>query len=388
MAKTELDAKIQLGSGETEIIIVNPNKKTKVGNFIGHRLVPGSVVGPLLLEDDYEQIRGVFSNYNVWVTPYNKSEKWAGGAYVDQSHGDDTLAQWTLSCCLEQLTHFTGFGDLTLSIGLCSKKLVGLSSKAILIMFLTHVICGLYCHIPLLITHSSNNTSSHSNNTTSIIYGVPRYAQPSRLEVDDVGYCHATRYFSKDILEILGLSLERILWRHLRYHQTMNLRVRISSPDDDQYYLENVFGNCIMSALPTTNNTCNNTFHELVSKLRSSIRKISDDYIEKAKNGDCYLNDLFGLMSFLAKGELEYCRFSNWCSFPIYEVDYGWGNPIWVCTTALPLKNTIILARSRCGEGIEAWVNMNQDNLQVLETQIQLISTNMLRMNENNLGGS
>ncbi|KAK6117228.1 hypothetical protein DH2020_049028 [Rehmannia glutinosa] len=157
----------------------------------------------------------------------------------------------------------------------------------------------------------------------------------------------------------------------------VNLRARIRSPDDDQYYLENVFGNCIMSSLATTNNTCNITFHELVSKLRSSIRKISDDYIEKAKNGDYYLNDLFGLMSFLAKGELEYCRFSSWCSFPIYEVDYGWGNPIWVCTTALPLKNNIILARSRCGDGIEAWVNMNQDNLQVLEMQIQLISTNM-----------
>ncbi|KAK6121500.1 hypothetical protein DH2020_044760 [Rehmannia glutinosa] len=157
----------------------------------------------------------------------------------------------------------------------------------------------------------------------------------------------------------------------------VNLRARISSPDDDQYYLENVFGNCIMSALATTNNTCNNTFHELVSKLRSSIRKISDDYIKKAENGECYLNDLFGLISFLAKGELEYCRFSSWCSFPIYEVDYGWGSPIWVCTTALPLKNVIVLARSRCGEGIEAWVNMNQDNLQVLETQIQLISTNM-----------
>ncbi|GFP84007.1 primary amine oxidase [Phtheirospermum japonicum] len=87
---------IRLGSGTTEITIVNPNKETKVGNYIGYRLIPGSPVGPLLLEDDYEQMRGAFSNYNVWVTPYNKFEKWAGGAYVDQSHGDDTLAQWTL----------------------------------------------------------------------------------------------------------------------------------------------------------------------------------------------------------------------------------------------------------------------------------------------------
>lgn len=96
VAKTESDAKIRLGTGATEIIVVNPNKKTKVGNNIGYRLIPGSLAGPLLWEDDHEQIRGAFSNYNVWVTPYNKSEKWAAGVYIDQAPGDDTLAKWTL----------------------------------------------------------------------------------------------------------------------------------------------------------------------------------------------------------------------------------------------------------------------------------------------------
>ncbi|KAK6117225.1 hypothetical protein DH2020_049036 [Rehmannia glutinosa] len=96
VAKTESDAKIRFGSGPAEIVVVNPNKQTKVGNDFGYRLIPGSAATPLLLEDDYAQIRGAFSNYNVWVTPYNKSEKWAGGVYVDQSHGDDTLAKWTL----------------------------------------------------------------------------------------------------------------------------------------------------------------------------------------------------------------------------------------------------------------------------------------------------
>ena len=75
---------------------MNPNKKTNVGNNVGYRLILGSVAQPLMSYGDYLQIRGAFTNNHVWVTPYNKSEKWAGGLYVDQSHGDDTLAVWSL----------------------------------------------------------------------------------------------------------------------------------------------------------------------------------------------------------------------------------------------------------------------------------------------------
>ncbi|WMV48038.1 hypothetical protein MTR67_041423 [Solanum verrucosum] len=79
------------------MIVVNPNKKTEVGNEIGYCLIPGgSATSPLLSDNDYPQIRGGFTKYNVWVTPYNKSEKWAGGLYTDQSHRDDALAIWSL----------------------------------------------------------------------------------------------------------------------------------------------------------------------------------------------------------------------------------------------------------------------------------------------------
>ncbi|KAH9765065.1 Amine oxidase [Citrus sinensis] len=94
-AKTEFEARLKLDTKPMEFAMVNPNKKTKIGHPVGYRLLPGLVVGPLLTDDDYPQIRAGFTDYNIWVTPYNKSEKYSGGNYVYQSHGDDTLLQWT-----------------------------------------------------------------------------------------------------------------------------------------------------------------------------------------------------------------------------------------------------------------------------------------------------
>ncbi|CAN1171714.1 Amine oxidase [copper-containing] alpha 2, peroxisomal, partial [Linum perenne] len=96
-ARTESEAKIRLGveGGPSEMVVVDPKRRTKNGNPVGYRLVPGPTISPLLTEDDYPQIRATFTNYNVWVTPYNRTERWAGGRFADQSRGDDTLAVWT-----------------------------------------------------------------------------------------------------------------------------------------------------------------------------------------------------------------------------------------------------------------------------------------------------
>ncbi|MFS7988487.1 putative primary-amine oxidase [Helianthus anomalus] len=96
VAKTEKDAQVKLKLYDpSEYHIINPSKKTRVGNPTGYKLVPGGTAASLLDLDDPPQKRGAFTNNQIWVTPYNKSEEWAGGLFTYQSHGDDTLAVWS-----------------------------------------------------------------------------------------------------------------------------------------------------------------------------------------------------------------------------------------------------------------------------------------------------
>lgn len=96
LAKTEKEAQIKLKLYDpAEFHMINPGKTTRVGNPVGYKVVPAGTAAGLLDLDDPPQKRGAFTNNQIWVTPYNRSEQWAGGLFVYQSKGDDTLAVWS-----------------------------------------------------------------------------------------------------------------------------------------------------------------------------------------------------------------------------------------------------------------------------------------------------
>ncbi|KAK6115692.1 hypothetical protein DH2020_007961 [Rehmannia glutinosa] len=112
----------------------------------------------------------------------------------------------------------------------------------------------------------------------------------------------------------------------------------------------------------------------LTAKLRNAIRMIDGEYVmNKIKNGgeDEYFE-------YEGEGFVEACVFSSWCKFGAYEVDFGWGKPHWVSTTAVPFKNLTVFIDTKCGDGIEAWVTMAEADMALIETNykqiIQLIS--------------
>ncbi|KAL2230534.1 UNVERIFIED_CONTAM: Vinorine synthase [Sesamum indicum] len=195
---------------------------------------------------------------------------------------------------------------------------------------------------------------------------------PTRVEVVSV-------FFWKHFMEV-AKSRNPEEKRTFAAFQAVNVRARKIPPQ----LLENVSGNCFMVPFAISESTeCRDVeeFHDLTRKLRSAIRKINEEYIQKSQIGNSYLDDLFSLSPLLFKGELESCVFSSWCGFPVYKVDYGWGNPVWFCSSCWPLKNFTVLMNSRYGDGIEAWVSTSKENIEMLETQINLIPAATLPIN-------
>ncbi|CAK7323713.1 unnamed protein product [Dovyalis caffra] len=96
VAKTEDDARVKLNLYDpSEFHLINPSRRSRLGNLAGYKIIPAGNAASLLDHLDPPQLRSAFTNNQIWVTPYNRNEQWAGGLFTYQSKGDDTLAVWS-----------------------------------------------------------------------------------------------------------------------------------------------------------------------------------------------------------------------------------------------------------------------------------------------------
>jgi primary-amine oxidase len=75
--------------------ITNPNTSNWVGKPTAYKLEAKSAVQPYTHPDSPSGKRGRFQQHQVWVTPYEPSERYPAGEFVNQSTGDDGLPAWT-----------------------------------------------------------------------------------------------------------------------------------------------------------------------------------------------------------------------------------------------------------------------------------------------------
>lgn len=144
----------------------------------------------------------------------------------------------------------------------------------------------------------------------------------------------------------------------------VNLRGRMLPP-----LPEYSFGNIFQMASAVTNGeACEFSF--LVGKLRAAFKKIDSEYIRNLLGENGYefaKNNFKDVGKLMSQKDMKVLRFSSWCGLPIYEADFGWGKPSWVSSASFPRKDTIFLMDSRWNGGIDAWLNMNEQDMAEFE---------------------
>ncbi len=95
MLKTEGDAKLNVSLEHPAMwMFTNENVKNALGQPTSFEIMPGETGISLLPSSEWPQKRAGFSEHNLWVTPYDPSERYASGVYVMGSKGEDSLPEW------------------------------------------------------------------------------------------------------------------------------------------------------------------------------------------------------------------------------------------------------------------------------------------------------
>ncbi|XAR48146.1 Vinorine synthase [Bertholletia excelsa] len=155
---------------------------------------------------------------------------------------------------------------------------------------------------------------------------------------------------------------------HVVIH-AVNLRPRFDPP-----LPENSFGNLYRIALAIPFMETGEESRGLVRQMRETIKSIDSDYVKELQEGDDHLNFLTEQAQNLIQGQLTSFSFTSLCRLPLYEADFGWGKPGLVGSTRLPFKNLVTFMDTRAGDGIEAWINLEEEEMTMFEADKELLA--------------
>ncbi|CAL8994039.1 unnamed protein product [Prunus brigantina] len=150
----------------------------------------------------------------------------------------------------------------------------------------------------------------------------------------------------------------------------VNLRTKMDPPLPE-YHIGNVSRFAIATlSFDGSKDTC----YGLVGQMRDALKTIDSDYLSKMRDGDTHLNFLKQGAAEFMKGEVVSLNFTSLCRFPLYETDFGWGKPVWVGSASLPFKNLVVFMDTESGGGIEAWVNLKEEDMAKFQEDEQLLA--------------
>ncbi|KAL3819173.1 hypothetical protein ACJIZ3_005078 [Penstemon smallii] len=152
-----------------------------------------------------------------------------------------------------------------------------------------------------------------------------------------------------------------------------------SSPPMPDYLIGNIFWSSV-PILWRSDDDLEMSF--IVQRVKRAIAEINNsNFIEKMKGGERSLKveeHINELKKYYADENAYYVLVTGMCNGGIYDVDLGWGKPIWVsygnADTDIPLlSNFVVLMDTRVGNGVEAWVTLSEEDMNVLEKDPEIL---------------
>ncbi|CAL5349744.1 unnamed protein product [Camellia sinensis] len=180
----------------------------------------------------------------------------------------------------------------------------------------------------------------------------PRAQNPTRVEV-------VTALLFKSAMASMSRKNPSLLI------QTMNMRPKMSPP-----LPPNSAGNfCWHFTLSLNGDQRDTKLHELVTQMRKCMTQFHDKKVRNFTVNEWFVTVRESLKEAKAlydsKTEINVFSSNSMCRFPFYKVDFGWGNPVWVAIAGNVFKNTFVLMDSPCSDGIEAWVTLDEQDMEV-----------------------
>ena len=164
---------------------------------------------------------------------------------------------------------------------------------------------------------------------------------------------------------LIGATEEKVGNKKHLVTFTTNIRPRMDPP-----LPEFAFGNYYVETLAAVNQK--GEFDDLGKHLR----EIDNDFIKMVREHEGFgtIPNLEEIKRAVEKGEAMRFHLTSICSFPVNEVDFGWGNPTWVGVPIWKFKNLIIFKDAQSRGGIEVYVNLTEEDLAKFEHDKELLA--------------